>query len=93
MKISCVPHLEGLTIKECLAFAKERPHILEFLPDESDWAKVDRQWLCDILYTQEKDSVQELIDRALRLRKISRWRSSISASQSGPNLQQHLRGV
>ena len=69
MKISCAPHLEGLTIKEFLAFAKDRPHILEFLPDERDWVKVDHQWLCDIQYTQEKDSVQELIDGALRLRK------------------------
>ena len=49
--MSAVPYYEGLTIDDFLHFAKKDANLLQYLPDERDWVKIDRQWLCDILYT------------------------------------------
>ena len=69
MKVSAVPHIEGLTIQDFLDFARKKPSMLNFLPDERDWEKLDRHWLCDLLYTLDEEGVQEMIDEALITRR------------------------
>ena len=64
-----VPHLEDLTIEHLLDFAKSKPLLLKYLPAEKDWLHIDRQWLCDVLYTLDQDGLDELIQLALVKRK------------------------
>ena len=49
--MSAVPSYEGLTVDDFLLFAKKDAAILKYLPDERDWLKIDKKWLCDIFYT------------------------------------------
>ncbi|CDW79811.1 UNKNOWN [Stylonychia lemnae] len=65
VKISSVPHIETLTTKHFLQIAKLNQVMLTYLPDERDWDRIDRQWLCDIFYTLEQEQMQQMIDEAL----------------------------
>jgi hypothetical protein len=38
---------------------------LKYLPDEKDWLHLEKKWICDILYTLEKDGIQNMLDKAL----------------------------
>ena len=49
--MSAVPNYEGLTVDDFLRFAKKDAAILQYLPDEKDWLKIDKKWLCNVLYT------------------------------------------
>ena len=69
MKVAAVPHIEGLTVQDFLAYAKRNPPVLKYLPDERDWVHIDRSWLCNILYTLDPDGVQSKIDDAREVRK------------------------
>lgn len=66
MKVSAVPHIEGLTVEDFLNYAKDKPNLLRYLPDERDWLHIDRKWLCDVLYTLDSDGVQTMIDESMR---------------------------
>jgi hypothetical protein len=57
VKVAAVPHIEGLTVQDFLAYAKRNPPVLKYLPDERDWVHIDRSWLCNILYTLDPDGV------------------------------------
>ena len=50
-------------------FAKDHPQCLEFLPDEQDWLHLDKKWICDVLYTLEKEAFQSVINSAMVVRK------------------------
>ena len=50
-------------------FAKDHPQALEFLPDEQDWIHLDKKWICDILYTLEREAFQAIIDATMMRRK------------------------
>ena len=69
MKESAVPQIEGLTIEDFMKFARDKPNILKYLPDEKEWHHLDKQWLCDVMYTVDTNGVQELIIKAMRKRK------------------------
>ena len=43
MKIAAVPQIEGLTTEDLLAYAKTKPDILKYLPDEKDWHHLDKK--------------------------------------------------
>ena len=60
-----MPKYEGLSIDDFLLFAKKHASTLQYLPDEKDWLKIDKQWLCDVLYTLKTKEVQEMIDLAV----------------------------
>ena len=53
-----------MTIEALLAFAKRDPDLVSYLPDEQDWEHLDKQWIADVLYTKDKDGVEELIEKA-----------------------------
>ena len=65
VKVSAVPQIEGLTVHDFLDFAKNKPSLLKYLPDQRDWVHLDKHWICDILYTLDKDGIQDMIDEAL----------------------------
>ena len=69
VKVASVPHIEGLTIKDFMEYAKNKPTMLKHLPDERDWVHMDRQWICDVLYTLDTDGIQSLINRQMKARK------------------------
>ena len=52
MKVAVVPQIEGLTVEDFEEFAKKRPNLLRWLPNERDWNHIDKKWLCDILLTK-----------------------------------------
>jgi hypothetical protein len=67
--VAAVPQIEGLTVEDMLDYCKAKHAILRHLPDERDWVHIDRKWLCDIVYTLDRDGFQEFIKRALNVRK------------------------
>ena len=66
MKVSAVPHIEGLTVEDFLEHAKNKPQLLRYLPNERDWLHIDRQWVCDMLFTLDKEAIEQKIKEALR---------------------------
>jgi hypothetical protein len=59
-----VPQIEGLAVQNFLDYARQFPDLLKYLPDEKDWVHIDKQWLCDVLYTLDTQGVQDAIDYA-----------------------------
>jgi hypothetical protein len=39
------------------------------LPDERDWNHIDKKWLCDVLYTNDSEGIQQSIETAMKKRK------------------------
>ena len=64
MKVSAVPHLEGLNIEDFLNHARKDHLLVKHLPDERVWNHVDKKWVCDILYSLDTTEVQKMIDLA-----------------------------
>ena len=52
-----------------LEFAKGSQACMRHLPDERDWAHLDRKWLSDILFTLEKNKFDKMIKDAVKARK------------------------
>ena len=69
VKVSAVPFIEGLTVHDFLEYARFRPSLIKFLPNERDWVHMDRHWICDLLYSLDTDGIQAMIDNATVLRK------------------------
>lgn len=51
-------------MQDFLKLAKRKPALLKFLPDESDWNHLDKKWICDVLYTNDAEAVQAMINKA-----------------------------
>ena len=56
--VSSVPHIEVLTVEDFLDFARNKPSIVKYLPDEKDWLHLEKRWICDVLYTLDWDGVK-----------------------------------
>ena len=54
--VSSVPQIEGLTVHDVLSMARKSQTILKHLPDERDWVHMDRKWICDVVYTLDKQN-------------------------------------
>jgi hypothetical protein len=67
--VAAVPQIEGLTVEDILAFARKNQQILKHLPDERDWVHIDRKWVCDVVYTLDKNNFQNMINEAMKKRK------------------------
>ena len=52
-----------------LQHAKDKPDLLKYLPEECDWLHIDRDWLCNVLYTLDKDGIEQMIKLAKLERK------------------------
>lgn len=67
--MASVPQIEGLTVEDLLDYCRDNNAILRYLPDERDWNHLDRKWLCDMIYTLDKNSFQRVIDQAIKSRR------------------------
>jgi hypothetical protein len=56
--VAAVPQIEGLTVDDILDLFRASNRLIRYLPDERDWLHTDRKWLCDVLYTLDKDGFQ-----------------------------------
>ncbi len=65
VKVSCIPFVEGLAIKDLLRWVEEHEDygIQDYLPAPKEWLRYDRQWICDILYTLRENEVTVLVKR------------------------------
>jgi len=70
-----------LTLADLLAYAKSKPMILTFLPDEMDWNHLDRHWVCDVIYTVDQDGLSDMIHdaQAKRNEKLEKSRDLLVA--------------
>jgi hypothetical protein len=69
IKVSSVPQYEGLALEDFIDYARAKPQLLKFLPDEKDWLKLDKKWICDVLYTLDTEGIQNMIDTAVARRR------------------------
>ena len=69
VKVSCVPQIEGLAVNDFLDYARNKSHLLEYLPVAKNWLHLDKKWICDQLYTRDTEGVQKMIDDAMKVRK------------------------
>ena len=49
VKYLFVPHYESLSIIKILAESQRYPQVARYLPDPQDLARVNRQWLCNVI--------------------------------------------
>ena len=61
-----MPQIDGLTVEDFLNYAREKPELLKFLPDERDWQHLDKKWVCDILYTKDNLGIQTMVTNAMK---------------------------
>lgn len=66
VKVAAVPQIEGLTIEDFLSYARKKPELLRYLPDERDWQHLDKRWVCDVLYTKDTSGMQLMINDAVK---------------------------
>jgi hypothetical protein len=88
--VSAVPQIEGLTVEDILEFARGKASILKHLPDERDWVHIDRKWVCDVVYTLDKNAFQTMITDAMKKRKDRLEESQNLIVQMRPEFAQAL---
>ena len=42
---------------------------MKYLPDEQDWTHLDKDWICNVLFTLDESGVQSMIDAAIQKRQ------------------------
>jgi hypothetical protein len=52
-----------------MKYARLKPNLLKYLPEESGWNHIDKKWLCDVLYTLDTEGIQNMIQKAMEERK------------------------
>ena len=67
--MAAVPQIEGLTIDDFLKQAKKKANLLKLLPDERDWSHLDKKWVCDVMYSVDTQSVNDMISIATKARR------------------------
>jgi hypothetical protein len=72
-------------------FARNRPELLRYLPDEDDWRHLDKKWVCDILFTRDAQGVQLLINNAKEDRRKRLDQSQGQLVEMRPEFAQALR--
>ena len=40
-----------------------------YLPDEQDWATLDRSWLANVIYTTDTEAITQYVDNILKSRR------------------------
>ena len=51
IKHLAVPQYESLSVKQIKKFIAEHPEGLLYLPEEQEWEKLPKQWLCNVIHT------------------------------------------
>lgn len=69
VKVAAVPQIEGLAVEDFLNYARSKPELMKYMPDERDWDHLDKKWVCDVLYTKDSLGIQNMITNAMKQRK------------------------
>ena len=64
VKVSAVPMIEGLAVKEILGFYQAEMRIANHLPRPREWLRYDRKWICDLCQSLEEEEFLALIRTA-----------------------------
>ncbi|KEJ82624.1 hypothetical protein OXYTRIMIC_511 [Oxytricha trifallax] len=67
--VAAVPQIEGLTADDFLDYAKNKPSLLSYLPDQSDWLHLDKKWICDVLLSLDKEGINLMVLEAKQKRR------------------------
>ena len=59
----------GLRMEQLLAFIKERPQLLEYLPEEAELPKAGKEWIANMLQTLCQQEFQALVRHAEQARR------------------------
>ena len=63
-----VPQFEGLSIETVLEFASDKPDVLMYLPDERDYGKLPRRWLCGVVFTKVGEPFRNWVQEKIKAR-------------------------
>ena len=66
VKVSAFTHIEVLTLDSFIQLAQIKPNLFIYLPNERDRLHIDRDWVCDLLYTMDKEAILKTINDALK---------------------------
>jgi hypothetical protein len=69
VSVSAVPQIEDLTVKDILGLCQGNQRVLKHIPDERYWVHIDRKWLCDVIFSLDRNNFQTFINLALKKRK------------------------
>ena len=72
-------------------YAKKKPHLLKWLPNEKDWNHIDKKWLCDVLFTKDSQGVSDMISTAIRERKKKMEQSQNVLVEMKPEFEAALK--
>lgn len=61
--------IPGLYINDLLEYAEKNIYLKPYLPDEIDWLKVDRKWLCDMIYTLDNQPFRTYITKCVEAKR------------------------
>ena len=56
-------------MEDFLKYARKKPALMRYLPDEKDWNHLDKKWVCDVLYTKDQEGIQSMINSAIAARR------------------------
>ena len=68
IKAISVPHYEGLTIKDILAFAHEHSVVMWALPIPRECLRLERSYLCNLVYSIVGEPFKEWVDERVNRR-------------------------
>ena len=69
MRLCAVPQIEGLRVSDFESYIEKNPNLKEYVPDDRDWLHVDKQWLCNVLYSLDLEGIKGMVTKARKLRK------------------------
>lgn len=55
-----MPNLKGLDIASMLEFAKSKPEVNKYIPE--DWNHTDKEWLQNVLFSVATDAFEKFIE-------------------------------
>ena len=63
-----VPYYKGLKIEAILEFGRQYPLVVNALPVQKECLKLERQYICDLIYTIVGDPFSEWVDERVNAR-------------------------
>ena len=48
---------------------ENNPDLKEYVPEDRDWLHVDKEWLCNVLYTLDREGIKGMVTKARKMRK------------------------
>ena len=68
IKTIAVPHYQGLTIKDILAYAGDHEVVIQALPIPRECHRLERSYLCNLIYSIVGEPFRAWVDGRVNLR-------------------------